>query len=214
MDTNALIDNLCNKEESPKQSPHKPTMSVVLGLASVALYIGACLVAMGVRDDIVSKLTSLPFQLEMAFAAITVFFAILAASWQAFPDLAERRIVAWFSVFPFLAFLASFGLGFALQSGNPPDFSYCISCAMHMCMIALIPTSILYYVLARGVFLHAKRTATNVGLASAMTAYLAVRLVEKTDDMMHLLFGHLLPIFALVCVMALIHWWLIRKKSV
>lgn len=213
-ETESLIEDLCNEEKPVAAEPCDPFRMLVLGLGSVAIYIGLFMLLMGTRDDLVEKLRYMPYQFEVLFGALTIVSAILAASWQAFPDLSERSIMGWFPFLPFLAFLTSFGLGFALHSSQELDLAYCIECALHMCMIALLPTAALYYVLAQGVFIHAARASLHVGLAASMTSYLSARLVEKNDDMTHMLLGHILPIFGLMLVFALVHRWLIRKHTV
>lgn len=213
METEALIGNLCN-EAALAQKPSCPLRSVVLGLLSVALYLGLFFAAMGVRPDFAVRLRYPPYALEMAFCALTIAAAIFAASWQAFPDLSERRLMTWFPMVPLSGFFASFGLGYVVAPGGHIDTEAGMTCAMHMCLIALLPTALLYLVLARGVFIHAARASAQVGLASAMTAYLAARVAEQTDDMLHLMVWHIVPTFVFVVLMGGIHRWLIRRKKV
>ncbi len=211
MDTEALIKSLC--EESKKQKICCPLRTFVFGVLSVGLYLFVFFALIGFRPDIIDRLGALPYLLEISFGALTLLLAIFAASWQAFPDLSEQKAIAWLPVIPLFGFLASFGLGFALSPEGNVDVSYGMSCAMHMCLIALLPTILLYVVLARGVFLHAGRASLHVGLAAAMASYLVARLAEETDDMLHLLIWHLLPLFGLMLLLGGIHWWLMRRKS-
>lgn len=213
MKTEALIGDLCS-DSTPEKKLCCPLRSVLLGLGSVALYLTAFFAVMGVRADIAGKTTYMPYVLEVGFCALTLACAIVSASWQAFPDLAERRMVTWFPAIPLFGFFASLGLEYAITPGGSVEFVAGVTCAMHMCLIALLPTALLYFTLARGVFVHATRASTHVGLAAAMTAYLAARVAEPTDDMLHLLAWHLLPTFAFILLMGGIHRWLIRGRKV
>lgn len=213
METEVLIGDLCN-DSTPEKKLCCPVRGMLLGLGGVALYLAAFFAVMGVRANMADKMAYVPYVLEVVFCALTLACAIISASWQAFPDLAERRLVTWFPALPLLGFFASLGLEYALAPGGSMETEAGITCAMHMCLIALLPTALLYLALAQGVFIHAARASLHVGLAAAMTAYLAARIAEQTDDMLHLLAWHLLPTFALVLLMGGIHRWLIRGKKV
>lgn len=211
MKTDILISELSQNIKAEKRVC-TPYRTLLCGLLTIGIYLFIFYELIHFRDDITLKLRSIPYVLEVSFSALCIFFAILAASWQAFPDLSERKLVLWLPLIPLGGFLASIGLGYAVDPHGSPDIRTGITCAMHMCLIALLPTIVLYFVLARGVFLHTKRASLQVGLATAMTSYLVARLAEKTDDMTHLLVWHLLPLFVLMALMGGIHHWLIRKK--
>lgn len=210
--TENIINNLCDKAEKVDCS-RCPLTVLALGIASVSLYIVIFLLIVGGRGDLTSKLNDMPFLFEVITSSLVLFTAILAASWQAFPDLSEQKLVGWLPALALFGFTMSFALNFALHPGNLLEMSYGMQCAMHLCLIALLPTILLYAVLARGVFLHAGRASLHVGLAAGMTAYLAARLAESVDDMLHMLVWHILPLMALVLVLSLLHRWLIRRKK-
>lgn len=210
--TNNIINVLCDKAEKVDCS-RCPLTVLALGIVSVSIYVIIFLIIAGEREDLTSKLSYIPFLLEVITSSLVVFTAILAASWQAFPDLSEQKLVSWLPALALFGFTMSFALNYALHPGSVLEMSYGMQCAMHICLIALLPTILLYGVLARGVFLHAGRASLHVGLAAGMTAYLAARLAEPVDDMLHMLVWHILPLMALVLVLSLLHRWLIRRKK-
>ncbi len=210
--TDSIINSLCNEAKKVDCS-RQPLTVLALGIASVSLYIIIFLIVIGERGDLTSKISDISFLLEIITSSLVVFTAILAASWQAFPDLSEQKLVSWLPAIALFGFIMSFALNYALHPGKLLEMNYGIKCAMHMCLIALLPTILLYAVLARGVFLHAGRASLHVGLAAGMTAYLAARLAEPVDDMLHMLVWHILPLLALVLALSLLHRWLIRRKK-
>lgn len=210
-------DNLINELSSEVKAVHCarcPLTVLFFGLGSVAAYLFIFHYISGFREDITLRLNDNLFLYEIILSSITVVAAIIALSWQAFPDLSERKLMPWLPLIPLAGFILSFGTEYSLHPGSDMDAAQGMQCAMHLCLMSLLPAALLYLVLARGVFLHAARASFHIGLASAMTAYLSARLAEPTDDMTHLLFWHILPVILLVTALAAVNMWLLKRKKI
>lgn len=213
MEIDSIINNLCD-DAQPVRCSGRPSLTLLLGLSSVAIYAFAFLALSGYRVDVAEKIAYAPYMFEVFFALLTMFTSIYAAAWQAYPDLSEHKLVSWLPAIPLAGFACAFAFGYIVQPGGDVDMHHGMQCAMHMCLISLLPTILLYYVLARGIFLHVGQASLYTGMAAAMTSYLVARLAEQTDDMLHLLIWHIVPLFMLTLVISLLNRWLMRKKRV
>ncbi len=213
METDKLIKDL-SEETHVVTCCRCPFQSSLLGLAAIGIFLYIIYYFVGFREDITLTSIYKPLLWQIIFVSATIITAVIALSFQSFPDLSEYKLIRYLPLLPLSGFAGVFILQYLITPPDLPVSGHGMQCAMEMCIMSLVPVVVLYAILARGIFLHARTASWLIALASGMTGYLALRLAEHTDNVQHLFLWHILPLIGLVSLLSWLHHrWLKNRRA-
>lgn len=162
-----------------------------------AFYVVAMLLALGLRPDLAARLQSPLFLTEIGLLAGITLTSAISAITLSFPDMLQRKILAWSFTVPLVLF-GLFLLAGALDSEQvnalPP---HNIECALCITLLSLLPAAWIMLYQRRLASVHYYLAGGIALLASSSLGCLILRLSEETDSFTHLITWHYLPMMVL-----------------
>jgi hypothetical protein len=191
-----FVDKLAQDTAAIKPAPH-PFMQSLQWLAAAVIYLAVSLALSGLRPDLAERLHDQWFVAELTALCGICIVTSLSAALLAFPDLHQKRKLAWAPAWMFALFVLV--LFFAGQAGGlaspPPAHSF--ECTLGIAMMALLPAAWTFYTLRRYASTH-YRLAGGIALLSAFSiGALWLRLHETTDSIAHVIEWHYLPMLGI-----------------
>lgn len=203
MSTDDLIQTLAAKG-ARKPLPHL-MLQALWWLAGTIVYLAALSGYNGFRADIMAKLASSAFVLELALLFSLAFSAALAALCLSRPD---GHQMPWVKYLPF-GFTAAWAT--ATFSGST-DLSWAtlfhsatlgqFDCPWHIALFSVPPGIAIFLIVRRGAPIQCCWAGGMVALSVTAFGYLCMRLVEQNDNPAHLIIWHAVPIMVM-CVLGM-----------
>jgi hypothetical protein len=190
--TDKLISSLAQTTLPVKQSAN-PFVLFVCWFAASLIYIAGVLIVMGVRDDIAAKIGSTMFVAELVMLTFVIATTLLSAALLSFPDMFQKRALAFTPIVAFAAFL--FVLAVEWHGSIQPELQpvHGVECLLCITLLSLLPGGLLLYILRKQAGVHYYLSGAISLLAASSIGALTLRLSEKTDSISHLLQWHYLP---------------------
>ena len=135
-----LINKLAQDTEAVKPAPHPYLLSLKwMGWAAAYLFVSLAL--SGLRPDVMLKLHQPLFVAEIALLVGIFISTSVSAALLAFPDLHQKRVVAYSPVAMFALFLLL--ILFAWNADNPPAPLpvHNFECTLGIMLMALLPAA-------------------------------------------------------------------------
>lgn len=187
-----LIDSLTDKATVVKPAPH-PARLTATWLAAAAIYLVVSLTLSGLRPDLMQKLQD-PWLIAELITLFGIFITTsFSAALLAFPDLYQKRSLAFLPAWMFALFLLV--IYFAWQADSPaaPLPMHSFECTLSITLMTLLPAVWTFYVMRKFASTH-YRLAGSIALLSAFSVgSLWLRLQENNDSIMHVIQWHYLP---------------------
>lgn len=187
-----LVETLAQEGAAVPPAPH-PFVLAAKWLAGAAAYIALSLVISGFRPDFTDKLHEPWFVAEIIFLAGILAATSLSGALLAFPDLHQKRRMAFAPV----VILALFALTvlFSWHADSPPAplpvHSY--QCTGSITLFALLPAAWVFYGMRKFASTH-YRLAGSIALLYAFSiGALWLRLHELNDSLLHVIQWHYVP---------------------
>ena len=187
-----LVETLAAGAAVVKPAPH-PFMLSLKWMGGAAAYLAVSLLVSGLRPDLLHKFHEPWFVAEVMFLLGIFIATSVSAALLAFPDLHQKRALAFAPVLMFALFLLS--MFFAWNADNPPaplpEHSYeCTACII---LFALLPAGWTFYAMRKFASTH-YHLAGSIALFSAFSVgALWLRLHEVNDSIIHVILWHYLP---------------------
>lgn len=205
-DIDELISKLARDTAAVKRAPH-PSLLSIEWIIVAACYLAVSLMMSGVRHDLWPKLHEPWFVAEIA-ALFGIFISTaLSAALLSYPDLHQKRLIAWAPVAAFALFVLV--MFFAWRSDDPPSPLpvHSFECTLSITLLSMLPAAWIFYVMRRYASTHA-RWAGGIALLFAFSiGALWLRLYEQNDSVMHVIRWHYLPMI----VFGIFGMWLGRR---
>lgn len=204
-DLEQLVETLAGEAGRVRPMPHPLRLSLVW-IAAAAVYLAAALALSGLRPDLLRKFHDPWFVAELVcllgiFLATTVSAALLV-----FPDLHQKRRLAWSPAWLFAAFPVFLYLSWHADNPPAPLPVHSYECTLDIALFMLLPAAWTLYAMRNSASTH-YRLAGAIALLSAFTVgSLWLRLHEGNDSVVHVIQWHYLPMLGL----GLIGLWLGR----
>jgi len=201
-----LVNKLARDAVPVKPAPHPYVLSLEW-IAAAAAYLAVSLALSGTRPDLAAKFHEPWFVAEICtllgiFIATTISAALLV-----FPDLHQKRGVAFAPVAFFVLFLPVILFAWHADSPSAPLPVHSFECTVSITLMALLPSVWTFYAMRKFASTHS-RWAGGIALLSAFSiGALWLRLHEINDSITHLILWHYLPMLAI----GLIGMWLGKK---
>ena len=190
-----LINKLAQDTQAVKPAPH-PFMLSLKWMGWAVAYLTLSLVLSGLRPDVLLKLHQPLFAAEIA-ALVGIFISTsVSAALLAFPDMHQKRGLAFAPAVMFALFLLVIFL--AWQADNPPAPLpvHSFECTLSILIVSLLPALWTFYAMRKFASTH-YHWAGSIALLSAFSVgALWLRLHEINDSIGHLIRWHYLPMIA------------------
>lgn len=191
-----IVAQLAQDAAAVKLAPH-PFMLSLRWMGAAAVYLVASLAVTGVRPELVEKLRNPWFAAELATLLIIFVATALSAALLSFPDLHQKRRLAFAPVLPAVLFLALMFLAWRADTPPAPLPAHSFECTLSIALMTLLPAAWTFYSMHRVASTH-YRLAGSVALLSAFSVgALWLRLHEANDSVRHVITWHYLPMLAI-----------------
>jgi hypothetical protein len=187
-----LIRTLTDDAAKLQPAPH-PFLVSFKWIVAASAYLAMILVISGLRPDILQAIENPWFVVEL----VTLFGIFVATSMStsllAFPDLHQKRFIAFAPLLMFVLFLVV--IFFAWSTDHPPaslpDHTY--ECAYCIILVSLLPAAWTFYSLRKLASIHYRLAGGLALLSAASIGALWLRLYEVNDSIIHVVEWHYLP---------------------
>lgn len=205
-DTEKLIASLAHDIAPVKASLH-PFVLGAIWLGGAAVYIVLILMVFDARSDWLLKLETPLFLAEIVLLAGIIVVTCLSAALLSFPDMHQKRRLAFAPVLMGLLFLLVLCMAwFADDPASPPP-AHSVECTVSIAMLALLPAIWMFYTMRGFASTHPYYAGCVALLAAFSIGALSLRLNEQTDSIMHVIQWHYLPMIGV----AIAGLWLGRR---
>jgi hypothetical protein len=191
-----LVATLAQDATAVRPAPHPFVLSLQwIGVATA--YLAVSLTFSGLRPDLLEKFHSFWFDVEILSLLSIFIITSLSAAMLAFPDLHQKRLLAFAPILPFTLLLAV--MFFSWRADNPPAPLpvHSFECTLSITLMALLPAVGTFYSMRKYASTH-YRLAGAVALLSAFSVgALWLRLHEVNDSIVHVIEWHYLPMLAI-----------------
>ena len=187
-----LIEKLARDTAGVNPAPH-PYMLSLQWTGVAAAYLILALVFSGVRPDLMLNLQEPWFVAEIVALVGILVATSLGAALLAFPDLHQKRGVAFAPALTFVLFLLVMFCAWTADSPPAllPDHSF--ECTISITLVALLPAIWTLYIMRKYASTHC-RWAGGIALLFAFSVgALWLRLHEINDSIPHVVEWHYLP---------------------
>lgn len=191
-----LVARLAQDVAPVKPAPH-PFLLSLKWMSAAVIYLAVSLALSGLRPELWAKLHDTWFAAELAVLLAIFIVTSLSAALLSFPDLHQKRGLAFAPILPFAAFLLV--MLFAWQADSPPAPLpvHSFECTIGIMLMALLPAVWTFYSMRRYASTH-YHWAGSVALLSAFSiGAVWLRLHEVNDSIAHVILWHYLPMLAI-----------------
>jgi hypothetical protein len=191
-----LVARLAQDAPAIKPAPH-PFMLGLQWTGAAAVYLAVSLAIAGPRPDLMEKFHSPWFAAELAMLFGIFFITSLSAAVLAFPDLHQKRMLAYAPAIPFLLFIAIMFLAWRADTPPSPMPMHSFECTLSITLMTLLPAGWTFYSIRRYASTHYRLAGSAALLAAFSVGAIWLRLHEQTDSITHLIEWHYLPMLAI-----------------
>lgn len=191
-----LIKTLAEDTTKLKPAPH-PLLQTFKWTVAAAAYLAIALVFFGLRSDIMQAIENSWFVIEL-LSLFCVFVATsVSTSLLAFPDLHQKRIIAFAPILMFVLFLAI--IFFAWSADHPPAPlpTHTYECTFCIILVSLLPAVWILYTLRKFASVHYRLAGGLALLSASSIGALWLRLYEVNDSIIHVVEWHYLPMLVI-----------------
>ena len=190
--TEKLIERIA-QDATPIKPVGHPFVLSAKWLGGMLAYLALYLMVFGVRPDLILKLQSPLFVAEIGVLAGIVITTALSAALLSFPDMHQKRLL---TLAPTV--MASWFVGVMLvawQVNNPdgPEPVHNLKCTLNIAFLAVLPALWMLYSMRRFASTHPYFAGSITLLSAFSIGALALRLLEPTDSIMHVIQWHYVP---------------------
>lgn len=190
------IEQLVN-ELSSEATPIRPAPSpwmLSLKWSGVALaYLLVALAASGLRPDLAQAMQHPLYAAELMLLLMILLGTTLGSALLAFPDLHQKRALAYTPLALFAAFILLLIVAWRADTPPAPFPVHSFECTLDITFISLIPAALAFLVLRGFASTHPHWAGSFALLAAFSVGALWLRLYEVNDSILHVVQWHYLP---------------------
>jgi hypothetical protein len=187
-----LITRLAQNSETVKRAPH-PFMLAIEWMVVAAIYLAVALLISGMRLDLLPKLQEPWFAAEIAALAGIFISTSLSAALLSYPDLYQKRRIAYAPVATFALFVMVIFFAWRADSRPAPLPIHSFECTLSIMLLSLLPAAWTLYVMRKFASTHYQWAGGIALLFAFSVGALWLRLYEQNDSIMHVIQWHYLP---------------------
>ncbi|OIR18447.1 hypothetical protein GALL_17760 [mine drainage metagenome] len=187
-----LVTTLAQDAAAIKPAPH-PFLLCFQWMGAAAIYLALALAISGPRPDLLDRFHHAWFVAEIA-ALLGVFIVTsLSTALLAFPDLHQKRRLAFAPIAAFALFLAVMFLAWRADAPPSPLPVHSFECTLSIALMTLLPAAWAFYSLRKFASTHYRLAGSAALLSAFSVGALWLRLHEDTNSIAHLVEWHYLP---------------------
>ena len=191
-----LIKSLTDDATTVRPAPHPFLLSFKWAFAAV-VYLSLLLAVFGLRPDFLQAIEYPWFVVEVLALLCIVVATLVTTSLLAFPDLHQKRAVAFAPVLMVSMFLVV--IFFAWNADYPPaslpDHTY--ECTLCIILVSFLPAVWTFCSLRKLASVHYRLAGGLALLSATSVGALWLRLYEVNDSIIHVVEWHYLPMFVI-----------------
>jgi len=194
-DLEQLVAELADDAATVKPAPH-PYLLSLKWIGAGAVYLAVSLAVSGLRLDLAHALAQ-PWFIAEIVALLLVFVATsFSAGLLAFPDLHQKRSLAFAPAWMFVLFLLV--ILSAWHADNPPAPLpvHSFECTLSITLVSLLPAVWTFYAMRKFASTHYRWAGSIAVLSAFSVGALWLRLHEVNDSIVHVVEWHYLPMIA------------------
>ena len=191
-----LVARLAQDAPAVRPAPH-PFMLSMQWAGAAAIYLAVSLAIAGPRPDLMEKFHSPWFVVELVVLICIFLITSLSAALLAFPDLHQKRTLAYAPVIPFALFLLVMFLAWRADTPPSPMPMHSFECTFSITLMTLLPAGWTFYSIRKYASTHYRLAGSAALLSAFSVGALWLRLHEQTDSITHLIEWHYLPMLAI-----------------
>lgn len=182
-----------SSEATPIRPAPAPLQLSLRWAGAAFIYLLIALAASGLRSDLAHALQNPWFAAELLLLLLILLGTLLGAALLAFPDLHQKRTLAYTPAALFGLFILL--LFFAWHADTPPaPFPvHSFECTLDITFISLIPAALAFFVLRGYASTHPRWAGSFALLAAFSVGAIWLRLYEVNDSILHVVQWHYLP---------------------
>ena len=198
MDTDQLIAQL-SADTKPVHHAANAWAMAAKWLALMVIYVALCVAYSGARPDLIAKLHAPLFLAEIVTLCLIIVGCTVSSALLSFPDMYQRKRIAYLPVFFFLCFACVMALAYRhdVTPATSPEHSFIFGafsiCSCFALLYALLPAAWLLHSIRSFASTHARAAGLVAVLAAFSIGALILRLNEQTDSITHVLRYHYAP---------------------
>ena len=185
-----LVNELSGDAGPTRPAPHPFLLSLKL-FGAAAVYLAVALAISGLRPDLAQALQQPWYVAELLALLLLFAAATTSAALLSFPDLHQKRALAYAPVVAFALFALTMLL--AWRADTAPHPVHDIECTISITLVALLPAAWTFYLLRGYASTHPDWAGSIALLAAFGTGALWLRLQEANDSVAHVVLWHYLP---------------------
>jgi hypothetical protein len=190
-----LISSLSKDATARKPAPH-PILLSLKWLAVAVAYLAVSLAISGVRSDLLMQFHKPLFSAEIIVLLGIFISTALSAAVLAFPDLYQKRALAFAPLWIFALFVVVILLAWFADEPPAPLPMHSFECTMSILLFSLLPTIGIFYAMRKLASTHQHASGSIAVLFAFSIGAIWLRLYEPTDSIIHLIEWHYLPMIA------------------
>jgi hypothetical protein len=191
-----LVATLAQDAATVKPAPH-PFLLCFQWMGAAAIYLALALAISGPRPDLLDRFHHAWFVAEIV-ALLGVFIVTsLSTALLAFPDLHQKRRLAFAPIAAFTLFLGVLFLAWRADAPPSPLPVHSFECTLSIALMTLLPAAWAFYSLRRFASTHYRLAGSAALLSAFSVGALWLRLHEDTDSIAHLVEWHYLPMLVI-----------------
>jgi hypothetical protein len=190
-----LIAMLAKDTATVTPAPH-PFMLSAKWIMAAAAYLALSFLFFGLRPDLASKFHEPWFIAEIA-ALVCIFVATsLSAALLSFPDMHQKRRVAFAPVITFALFVLVLFLAWLADNPPAPLPVHSFQCTVNIALVSLLPAIWMFFEMRKFASTHYQLAGSITLLFAFSIGAIWMRLHEINDSIMHVVEWHYLPMIA------------------
>lgn len=195
-DIEQLVATLAADAAPVRPAPH-PFMLSLKWMGAAAAYLAVSLGISGLRPDLAHALQQSWFIAEIVVLLLVFITTTASAALLAFPDMHQKRSVAFGPAWMFALFLLV--IFFAWKADNPPAPLpvHSFECTISITLVSLLPVAWTFYAMRKFASTHYHWAGSVAALSAFSVGALWLRLHEVNDSIIHLIQWHYLPMIAI-----------------
>lgn len=195
-DIDELVTRLAHDADAVRPAPH-PFLLSLRWLGAAAAYLILSLALTGLRPGLAERLHQPWFAAEIAMLVAILVVTSLSAALLSFPDLHQKRRLAFAPIVPGLLFLLVMFFAWRADSPPAPLPVHSFECTLSILLTMLLPAGWTFHSIRKQASTH-YRLAGSVALLSAFSVgALWLRLHEVNDSIAHVVVWHYLPMLGI-----------------
>lgn len=198
-DLDQLVAELADDAATVKPAPH-PYMLSLKWTAAAAAYLAVSLAVSGLRPDLAHALAHPWYIAEIAALSLVFISTSLSAALLAFPDLHQKRSLAFMPAGAFALLLLVILLAWRADTPPAPLPVHSFECTLSITLFSLLPAVWTFYAMRKYASTYYYWAGSIALLSAFSVGALWLRLHEVNDSIVHVVEWHYVPMIAVGAV--------------